>query len=78
MKNVDNSDYKRYIHFLSVSAWSYNDVNDVTLKGADQALRAQKKISGKPTSLIFDETSHLKKGNKSVGVKRQYAGVSCI
>ena len=76
VENVDNSDYKRYIHFLSVSAWSYDDVNNATLKGADQALRAQKKISGKPTGLIFDETSHLKKGNKSVGVKRQYAGVS--
>lgn len=76
VEKVDNSDYKRYIHFLSVSAWSYNDVNNATLKGADQALRAQKKISGKPTGLIFDETSHLKKGNKSVGVKRQYAGVS--
>ena len=29
-----------------------------------------------PTSLVVDETSHLKKGSKSVAVSRQYAGVA--
>ena len=28
-----------------------------------------------PTGFVIDETSHLKKGLKSVGVSRQYAGV---
>jgi len=32
--------------------------------------------SGKPTGFIVDESSHLKKGRESVGVARQYAGVS--
>lgn len=75
VEKVDNSDYKRYIHFLSVSSWSALDVNLATLKGADTALREQKIRSGLPTGYIIDETSHLKKGLKSVGVARQYAGV---
>jgi len=75
VEEVTDSDYKRYIHFLSVSNWSYEDVNLVTMKEADQALREQKKRSGRPTGFTIDETSHLKKGNKSVGVARQYAGV---
>jgi SRSO17 transposase len=75
VEEVMDSDYKRYIHFLSVSKWSYEDVNLITMQGADQSLREQKKRSGRPTGFTIDETSHLKKGNKSVGVARQYAGV---
>ena len=45
------------------------------MKGADRMLREQKNKSERPTGFIFDETSHLKKGDKSVGVARQYAGV---
>ena len=44
------------------------------MKGTDRILRPQKHKSGRPTGLIFDETSHLKKGIKSVGVAHQYAG----
>jgi SRSO17 transposase len=45
------------------------------MKEADTVLREQKKRSGRPTGFTIDETSHLKKGVKSVGVARQYAGV---
>jgi SRSO17 transposase len=75
VEKVNNSDYKRYIHFLSVSKWSAPNVNSVTMKSVDSSLRAQKLKSGLPTGLVIDETSHLKKGLKSVGVSRQYAGV---
>jgi SRSO17 transposase len=75
VEKVNDSDYKRYIHFLSVSKWSASDVNLVTLKSVDSSLLEQKIKSGLPTGLIIDETSHLKKGLKSVGVARQYAGV---
>lgn len=74
-EKIEDADYKRYVHFLSVSKWSADDVNAATLSCADEALRAQKQRSGRPTGLILDETSHLEKGDKSVGVKRQYAGV---
>ncbi len=75
VEKVNDSNYKRYIHFLSVSNWSASDVNLVTMKSVDRSLREQKIKSGLPTGLIVDETSHLKKGLKSVGVSRQYAGV---
>ena len=75
VEKVNNSDYKRYIHFLSVSKWSAPDVNSATMKSVDSSLREQKMKSGLPTGLVIDETSHLKKGLKSVGVARQYAGV---
>ena len=76
VEKVNNSDYKRYIHFLSVSKWSASDVNSATMKLVDSSLREQKIKSGMPTGLVIDETSHLKKGVKSVGVSRQYAGVA--
>jgi SRSO17 transposase len=73
-EKVEDSNYKHYVHFLSSSKWSAHDVNLATLRGADKLLREQKCRSGYPTGLIIDETSHLKKGKKSVGVARQYAG----
>jgi SRSO17 transposase len=76
VEKVEDSDYKRYSYFLSDCKWSATDVNLVTMKSADESLRVQKQKSGKPTGLVLDETSHLKKGIKSVGVARQYAGVS--
>ncbi len=38
-EKVEDSDYKRYIHFLSVSNWSASDVNNATLKATDNLLR---------------------------------------
>jgi SRSO17 transposase len=75
VEKVNDSDYKRYIHFLSVSKWSAPDVNLVTMKTVDRLLREQKIKSCLPTGFVIDETSHLKKGLKSVGVAPQYAGV---
>ena len=59
-EKVENSDYKRYIHFLSSSNWSAADVNTATLKATDTLLKEQKNRSGFPTGFIIDETSHLK------------------
>lgn len=75
VEKVTNSDYKRYIHFLSVSNWSAQDVNLITMIESDKVIKEQKLKSGLPTGFTVDETSHLKKGDKSVGVVRQYAGV---
>jgi len=75
VEKVTDSDYKRYIHFLSVSNWSAQDVNLITMKGSDKVIKEQKKKSGLPTGFTVDETAHLKKGDKSVGVGRQYAGI---
>jgi len=70
-----DSDYKRYIHVLSVNNWSYQDVNLVTMKKADQALREQKKRSGRPTGFNIDETSHLKKGINPLGCQVNMPGL---
>jgi len=45
------------------------------MKTVDSSLRVQKIKIGMPTGFVIDETAHLKKGLKSVGVSRQYAGV---
>ena len=37
-------------------------------------MEKEKEKTGKPTGLIIDESSHIKKGKHSVGVARQYAG----
>jgi FOG: Transposase len=76
VEKVEDSDYARYIHFLSSSPWDDKEVNRITMIEVNRQLSEQKKTSGKPTALTIDETSHLKKGVKSVGVSRQYAGVS--
>ncbi|NEW84938.1 MAG: transposase [Mariniphaga sp.] len=51
VEEVEDSDYKRYIHFLSVSKWSASAVNNATLRESDKLLRMQKKQSGLPTSM---------------------------
>jgi FOG: Transposase len=76
VEKVKDSNYARYIHFLSSSPWDQDEVNKITAKKVSDHLSSQKKQSKKPTALTIDETSHLKKGVKSVGVSRQYAGVS--
>lgn len=75
VEKVKGSDYRRCIHFLSVSKWSTSDVNTTTMKLVDSSLREQKIKGGMPSGLIVDESAHTKKGFKSVGVSRQYAGV---
>lgn len=68
--------YHQYHQFLSESKWDYRDVNNKTAIHANDLMIKCKAISGKPTGLIIDESSHLKKGMKSVGVARQYAGTT--
>lgn len=68
--------YHQYHQFLSESPWDFVDVgNKVAIKASDLMLKCKSK-SNKPTGLIIDESSHLKKGKMSVGVGRQYAGVA--
>lgn len=76
--------YHQYQHFLTNSPWSYEalikrvgeDVNQVMMEASYQKslkLSSEETYSSK-TGLIIDESSHVKKGKKSVGVSRQYAG----
>jgi SRSO17 transposase len=75
--DIDSStEYHHYYHFLSESKWDYQYINECTMLQTSELLEQIKIQSGKPTGLIIDESSHLKKGDESVGVARQYAGVA--
>lgn len=66
---VSDSDYQSLQHFISHSPWDHRPVMDQVAQDCDRLL------GGSPdTGLIIDETSIPKKGNKSVGVARQWCG----
>jgi SRSO17 transposase len=75
-EQVPQQAYHQYHNFLSESKWDYQEVNNRTALDASALIASCKAKSGKPTGLIIDESSHLKKGKESVAVARQYAGVS--
>lgn len=75
VEQVPEQAYHQYYNFLSESKWDYQEVNDRTALEASALIDGCKAKSGKPTGLIIDESSHLKKGKESVAVARQYAGV---
>jgi SRSO17 transposase len=76
VEQVPEQAYHQYHNFLSESRWDYKEVKKQTALEASALMENCKIQSGKPTGLIVDESSHLKKGKESVGVARQYAGVS--
>ena len=74
-EEIDNSEYRAYQHFISNSNWDNIGLRKALSLDSSKLLSEQKKQTGKPTGYIIDESAHLKKGKKSVGVARQYAGV---
>jgi SRSO17 transposase len=69
-ERIDTSKYHQLHHFISVSKWDHKPV--LAEVGRDiSALLAKK---GGPVALVIDEEGHAKKGEKSVGVSRQYLG----
>ena len=75
-EEVIDSEYRAYQHFISNSVWDYRSLLSKIAQDASEILKENKKRSKVPTGYIIDESSHLKKGNESVGVSRQYAGVT--
>lgn len=57
-------------HFVARSCWDADEVRD------DLRNYVVKHLGSKDGVLIIDETGFLKKGTKSVGVKRQYSGTA--
>lgn len=76
VEEVPEQAYHQYHNFLSESKWDYTAVNNQTALETSALMQQCKAKSNKPTGYIIDESSHLKKGEESVGVARQYAGVS--
>ena len=74
-EEVEDSEYRAYQHFITNSHWDDAGLQKQLSKDASDELKRQKLQTGLPTGLIIDESAHLKKGEMSVGVSRQYAGV---
>jgi len=75
VEEIENSEYRAYQHFITNSNWDDAGLLKQLGKDASEVLNRHKLKTGLPTGLIIDESAHLKKGVKSVGVARQYAGV---
>lgn len=69
------SEYRAYQHFISNSNWDCTGLQKSLALDCSELLFLHKIKSKKPTGYIIDESAHLKKGKKSVGVSRQYAGI---
>ncbi len=66
---VEGSEYQSLHHFLSASPW------DATAVMGQVAMQADAALGGSADScLLLDETGFQKKGDKSVGVARQWSG----
>jgi SRSO17 transposase len=74
-EQVANSEYRAYQHFISNSKWDYEGLQMKVAQDTSKLLNRQKELNHKPVGYIVDESAHRKKGKKSVGVSRQYAGV---
>lgn len=71
VEEVAGSEYESQQHFISNSPWDTKGLMNHLSQTASKELQ--------PYGLVgctVDEKSHLKKGTKSVGVARQYAGTS--
>lgn len=66
---VKDADYHQIQHFISESPWEARTVMDTVCSETDKLFGSYEEVS-----LLIDESAHTKKGNKSVGVARQYSG----
>ena len=66
-EQVAGSHYQRLHHMLSESNWSRAEVRQQLIGEANAHF-------GHGTTLVFDESVFAKKGDKSVGVARQWNG----
>ena len=74
-EEIEESEYRAYQHFISNSNWDNEGLQRAVALESSKLLDLHKENKGFPTGYIIDESGHLKKGEKSVGVRRQYAGV---
>lgn len=66
---VADTEYHKIQHFISESTWSARAVMDDVASDTDRLFRGFETVC-----LLIDESAHTKKGDKSVGVARQYSG----
>jgi SRSO17 transposase len=71
VEEVSGSEYESLQHFISNSPWDSEGLMQALARNISKKLQPIGKIG-----CTVDEKAHLKKGTKSVGVARQYAGTS--
>jgi SRSO17 transposase len=69
-ESVKDSDYYALQHFISEAPWDHRAVMNQVSQEINILLQTEKT----PIGFIIDESSHEKKGDKSVGVAKQYCG----
>ena len=69
VENVPDSDYYRIQHFISESPWDARTGFDKVASDTNELFNGFDQVA-----LLIDESSHVKKGDHSVGVSRQYCG----
>lgn len=75
-EEIGQGEYRAYQQFISNSNWDCDGLMDSIARDTSELLSSQNLKNNLPTGYIIDESGHLKKGKKSVGVSRQYAGVA--
>jgi len=75
-EEIDQSEYRAYQQFITNSNWDCDGLLKSIAQESSELLSIQSLKNGLPVGYIIDESGHLKKGIKSVGVSRQYAGVA--
>lgn len=70
-----DSEYRAYQHFISNSKWDYEGLQNQIAQDTSEIFQKQSFKNKQKVGYIIDESAHIKKGNNSVGVSRQYAGV---
>ncbi|WPV65821.1 IS701 family transposase [Chitinophaga sp. LS1] len=69
VEHVADSEYYSKQHFISESPWDARTCFDTVALDTNEVFKSFDQVA-----LLIDESSHLKKGDYSVGVSRQYCG----
>jgi SRSO17 transposase len=72
---MSGDSYQRVQQFIADSPWSSEKVIELIAQDTSDLYADQPDYRLRDVGYIIDESAHLKKGNHSAGVARQYAGV---
>ncbi len=73
--DMEGDGYQRIQHFITYSPWDAWKVIRTAARKTSELYSRQPTYDVSDVGYIIDESAHLKKGESSAGVSRQYAGV---
>lgn len=74
VEKSSTADYQSLQYAISESPWDTEGLMKQLTKATSDQMQQSKITSNNPVGCIIDEKAFIKKGNKSAGVSRQYAG----